>query len=180
MSIVTICVAGAESTGKSWLAGRIAAHFGLVAVSEYARDYCATHGNDLSMDQLRHIGQTQDAHLRSTVLASFNAGLPYVIADTDAVVTAVWAQVSGDPVDRWFAHGPYECDLYLVTDNDLPWQNDGVRVQSDQRARDRFRNALIAELDRRKLRWVSIGGNGDVRLSAALAVIEEDRLSLMR
>ena len=37
MSIVTICVAGAESTGKSWLAARIAAHYGLVAISEYAR-----------------------------------------------------------------------------------------------------------------------------------------------
>jgi nicotinamide riboside kinase len=180
VSIVTICVAGAESTGKSWLAARIAAHYGLVAISEYARGYCAAHGNDLSMEQLRHIGQTQDANIRSAVMRSFDQGLPFVVADTDAVVTAVWARQLSQPLDPWFAHGPYEADLYFVTDNDLPWQDDGVRVQADQRIRDRFRKTMIDELERRGLRWVPVGGHGEERLHSAIATIDADVARLMR
>lgn len=171
MSILTICVAGAESTGKSWLAGKIAAHFGVVAVKEYARAYCAAHGNDLSMAQLVHVGQVQDSNIRGTVMTSFNAGAALVVADTDAIVTSVWASFSGEPLDPWFGGDLFESDLYLVMENDLPWEDDGVRIQTEQRQRDRFRAALVRELERRKLHWVGIAGTGERRFERALAAI---------
>lgn len=171
MSILTICVAGAESTGKSWLAAKIAAHFGVVAVKEYARAYCAAHGNDLSMEQLVHVGQVQDSNIRGTVMTSFNAGVSPVVADTDAIVTSVWAHFSGAPLDPWFGGDLFESDLYLVMENDLPWEDDGVRIQTEQRQRDRFRAALVKELERRKLRWVGIAGTGERRFERALAAI---------
>ncbi len=171
MSVLTICVAGAESTGKSWLASKIAAHFGVIAVKEYARAYCATHGNDLTMEQLVHIGQVQDSNIRGTVMTSFNAGVFPVVADTDAIVTSVWARFSGAPLDPWFAGNLFESDLYLVMENDLPWEDDGVRIQTEQRQRDRFRAALTRELDRRKLCWVGIAGIGEKRFERALAAI---------
>ena len=171
MSITTICVAGAESTGKSWLAAKIAAHFGVVAVKEYARDYCAKHGNALAMAQLVHIGRVQDSNIRGTAMTTFDRGAGWVVADTDAVVTAVWARFSGEPLDPWFGGDLFECDLYLVTENDLPWQDDGVRIQTEQRQRDRFRSALTDELDRRGLRWVGIAGTGEQRFERALAAI---------
>lgn len=175
MIVRTLCVAGAESTGKSWLAGRVARHFGVTAVAEYARSYCAQHGNDLSMDQLSHIGAVQDAHLRAAVhqsAAADGADAPLVVADTDAIVTAVWAGLGDEPLDPWFADAPFACDLYLVTENDLPWVDDGVRIQGDPLARDRFRAALIAELDRRGLAWVSVGGLGEARLTNALTAMD--------
>lgn len=171
MSIVTVCVAGAESTGKSWLAANIAAHFGVVVVTEYARGYCATHGNNLDMAQLVHVAQVQDSNIRGTVMDSFDAGVCMVVADTDAIVTSVWARLSGEVIDPWFSGDLFECDLYLVTENDLPWEDDGVRIQPEQRQRDRFRAALVAELDRRKLRWVGIAGTGEKRFVRALAAI---------
>ena len=172
MSIVTICVAGAESTGKSWLAGRIAAHFGVVAVPEYARAWCATHGNDLSMAQLVHVGEVQDSNIRNMMRETRHHGGEWVVADTDAVVTSVWAQMGDAVVDPWFGGDLFECDLYLVTDNDLPWVDDGVRIQTAQSERDRFRAALIAEIARRGLRWAAVGGLGEARLHHALAVID--------
>jgi NadR type nicotinamide-nucleotide adenylyltransferase len=171
MSITTICVAGAESTGKSWLAAKVAAHFGVVAAKEYARDYCAKHGNALTMAQLVHIAQVQNSNIHGTAMTSLDRGAGWVVADTDAVVTAVWARFSGEPLDPWFGGDLFECDLYLVMENDLPWQDDGVRIQSEQRQRDRFRTALTDELDRRGLRWVGIAGTGDQRFERALAAI---------
>lgn len=172
MSITTICVAGAESTGKSWLAGKIAAHFGIIPVTEYARAYCAIHGNDLGAGQLLHIGQVQDSNIRNAVRETRHHCGQWVVADTDAIVTSVWAATGDGPVDPWFANTPFACDLYLVTDNDLPWVDDGVRIQTAQSERDRFRGTLVAELERRGLRWSAVGGLGEARLAQALAAID--------
>ncbi|QJQ31590.1 ATP-binding protein [Sphingomonas lacunae] len=161
-----IVIAGAESTGKSALAAALAAHFAVPWVDEYARDYCARHGNDLSAAQLLHVAREQDRLIRDALL-----GAPLVIADTDAVVTAVWAGLSGEAVDGWYADGPVAADLYLVLANDLPWEDDGVRVQRDPAARDAFRAAMIAELDRRGLRWLPVAGEGKARLHSALAAL---------
>lgn len=174
MSLHSICVVGAESTGKSWLAGRIAAHHGIMPISEYARDYCARHGNDLSMEQLVHIGQIQDSNIRGSIADAWaRGGVMMVVADTDAVTTAVWADQLHGRRDPWFDGNLFGCDLTLVMDNDLPWQDDGVRVQRDERIRDRFRQRLIAELDRRRRPWVAVGGLGYARLSVALSAIEQ-------
>lgn len=172
MSLYSICVAGAESTGKSWLAHRIAAHFGIMPVVEYARGYCATHGNNLSMEQLVHVGQVQDSNIRGSVADAWaRGGQPWVVADTDAVVTAAWALTGHGAADPWFDTDLFACDLTLVTENDLPWRDDGVRIQRDDRARDRFRATLIGEMDRRKRRWLPVGGLGEARLDNALALI---------
>jgi nicotinamide riboside kinase len=161
-----IIIAGAESTGKSALAAALANRLGVPWVDEYARDYCARHGNDLDAGQLLHIAREQDRLIR-TALAS----APMVIADTDAVVTAVWAGLSGEAVDGWYAEGPLVADLYLVLANDLPWEDDGVRIQRDPAARDDFRSALIAELDRRGLPWRPVSGEGEARLASAMAAL---------
>lgn len=174
MSLLSICVAGAESTGKSWLAHRLAGHFGVTPVKEYARAYCARHGNNLDMAQLVHVAQMQDAAIRNAVSGAGQRGEMMVIADTDAVVTAAWALVGHGRLDLWFAGDLIACDLTLVTENDLAWRDDGVRIQRDNAARDSFRATLIKELDRRNRRWVSVGGQGEARFANALRLIAEN------
>lgn len=175
MSVHTICIAGAESTGKSWLAHRLAAHHGIVPITEYARDYCAKHGNNLSMAQLVHVGQIQDSNIRGSVADVWRGDgrQPIIIADTDAVVTAAWALTGHGRLDSWFEQPLFEFDLTLVTENDLPWRDDGVRIQRDDGARDRFRAILINELDRRKRPWVSVGGLAEARFDNALRLLSE-------
>ena len=175
MSVFTVCVAGAESTGKSWLAGKLATHFGIVVVPEYAREYCAVHGNDLTLEQLHHIAEQQDAAIRGAMADDEATKSSVVIADTDAIVTSVWAQFSLGENPASFGDGFVEADLVLVMENDLPWEDDGVRCQSSQTARDRFRRLLTAELDRRHMPWVGIAGAGERRLANALEAIEACR-----
>lgn len=171
VNVRTICVAGAESTGKSWLAGRLASHFGTTEVPEYARAYCAQYGNALSMAQLVHIGAEQDRQIRARVASAAAQHRALVIADTDALVTGVWARFGLGAADPWFDGDMLRADLYLVTDNDLPWMDDGVRIQADLAERDRFRALLIAEVERRGARWLPVGGTGPARLDAALAAM---------
>ena len=45
-----ICLHGAESTGKSTLAPRLAFRLGALVVTEYGRTYCEANGTDLDTD----------------------------------------------------------------------------------------------------------------------------------
>lgn len=169
MTTRLICIAGAESTGKSWLAARLAQHYGAALVNEYARAYCAQHGNNLNASQLRHVGEVQDMYVLGALREARHHGARFVIADTDALVTAVWADMAGLR-DPWFDN-IIGADLYLITDNDLPWIDDGVRIQRAAAARDNFRERLIGELGGRGLKWLPVGGQGDARLAHAMVQI---------
>jgi NadR type nicotinamide-nucleotide adenylyltransferase len=173
MKLHLICIAGAESTGKSWLAYRLAAHFGIGHVTEYARGYCADHGNSLSLEQLLHIAQTQDEIIRTAMATAAANGQQLVIADTDALVTSIWAGIThpAHAPDAWFASDLVRPDLTLVTENDLPWRDDGVRIQRADADRQAFTDALVAALDKRGHRWGRVGGLGEVRFNNALRQI---------
>lgn len=167
-----ICVAGAESTGKSWLAQRLADHLGCTAVREYGRDYCIAHGNAVSMDELVHIGREQERLIAEAMAAAARAGDRWVIADTDALVTAVWADMMYGWRDPWFAGERIIADLHLVTANDIRWERDTIRVYGADDDRQRFRSLIIAQIEARGGRWADIGGEGPARFANALAAIE--------
>ena len=166
-----ICVAGAESTGKSWLAQRLADHFGCTAVPEYGRDYCLIHGNDISMAELVHIGETQERMIREALEDARRGAQPFVIVDTDALVTAVWADMMFGARDPWFAAPRIVADLHLVTANDIAWERDSIRVYGADAERDRFRALLVAEIERQDGRSAEVHGQGPVRVASALAAI---------
>lgn len=166
-----ICIAGAESTGKSWLAQRLADHLGCTAVREYGRDYCLSHGNAVSMDELVHIGREQEDLIEEAMTTATRAGDAFVITDTDALVTAVWADMMYGWRDPWFSGQRILADLHLVTANDVAWERDAIRVYGADEDRLRFRSLLLAEIAARGGRAVTIGGEGPVRFANALAAI---------
>ncbi|MCU0728844.1 MAG: AAA family ATPase [Sphingopyxis sp.] len=167
-----ICIAGAESTGKSWLAHRLAAHFGIGHVTEYARAYCAEHGNALTPDQLAHIGLAQDAMIRDAVTTAVRDNQQLVVTDTDALVTSVWTMMlHPEATPDWYATDFVRPDLTLVTAVDLPWRDDGVRIQRQDADRRAFTVALIDALDRRGHRWASVDGVGEARFTNALRLV---------
>src|SRR3546814_9062027 len=63
-------------------------------------------------------------------------------------------------------------DLYLVPAMDLPWQEDGTRLFGSDLARRQFMEVALGELERRRLPWAWVEGEGDARLVSALAAIE--------
>jgi NadR type nicotinamide-nucleotide adenylyltransferase len=162
-----ICLHGPESTGKSTLATRLAAHFGCEVVPEYGRAYCEAHGTDIGMAELVHIAEAQDAMNRAT--ADRSAGM--VLFDTDPLITTVWAEMMFAARDPWFDGFAGYADLYLLLDIDLPFIDDGLRVYAEPEERRRFFDLCKAELDRHGVRYALIKGQGDARFSAALEAI---------
>lgn len=162
-----ICLHGPESTGKSTLGTRLAAHMACEVVPEYGRAYCEAHGTDIGMAELVHIAQTQDA-MNQAAAAREGA---IVLFDTDPLITAVWAQMMFGTRDPWFDTFTGYADLYLLLDIDLPFIDDGLRVYARPEERRHFFELCKAELDQRGVRYALIQGEGEERFKAALQAI---------
>jgi NadR type nicotinamide-nucleotide adenylyltransferase len=167
--MIRICLHGPESTGKSTLGTRLAAHLGCEVVPEFGRAYCEAHGTDIGMAELVHIAQTQNAMNRAATERGITLGADHVLFDTDPLITAVWAEMMFDNRDPWFAAFRDYADLYLLLDIDLPFVDDGLRVYGKPAERRHFFDLCKAELDSRGVRYALIQGADDARFAAALA-----------
>lgn len=152
--MIRICLHGAESTGKSVLAGKL----GYPWVPEYGRAYCEERGTDLTMDDLLAIAEGQDRAMHEAAAAE----PPVLVLDTDPLMTAAWAQMLfGQVPDALMAYA--KADLYLLFEADVPWIGDGTRFfgMADERARF----AALAEemLVRAGVPFVRISGGWEQR-----------------
>jgi NadR type nicotinamide-nucleotide adenylyltransferase len=164
----TFCLHGPESTGKSTLSVPLAAHFDTLWVPEYGRVHCETFGYDLDAAGLVTIARTQSAMTR--------AALPWcngrLIVDTDALTTAAWSlMILGSVPDGVFDNFS-KADLYLLTDIDIPWEDDGGRYYPDPADRRRFMVACERVLEEAGARWVKLSGPNEARLATAIAAVE--------
>jgi len=165
--MITICLHGAESTGKSVLAEQLAQQFGCPWVPEYGRIYCEERGTDLTMADLIAIAEGQQMAVHAA-----EAGHPrLVILDTDQLMTAAWAEMLFGDVPKELLDYP-KADLYLLFAPDVPWIDDGTRFFGKGPLRSRF--AALAEdvLIRTRVPYVSIAGTWDEREAAARQAIE--------
>lgn len=136
--MIRICLHGAESTGKSTLARKLAARFDCPAVSEYGRTYAETHGAAFTLEDLLAIAREQDRLMRAA--AATSPGL--LVLDTDPLMTAAWAgMLFGTVPDALLAYE--KAELYLLFSPEVPWVADGTRAFGAPDARARF--AAIAE-----------------------------------
>lgn len=165
--MITVCLHGPESTGKTTLAHELAAHFHTIAVPEFGRLYCEALGNDCDLEDLRAIRQGNDLLIREAKRKTKKL----LILDTDAVMTAVWADVllGSRPADLDRIGDP--ADLYLLCDIDVPFEADGIRYFPDPAMRARMFAHTRAELEKRKLPFVTISGERDHRLATAIDAI---------
>lgn len=169
-----ICLHGAESTGKSTLAPRLAFRLGGLVVPEYGRTYCEANGTDLDEADLLAIF---DGHVAATH-AALAQDPGWLVSDTDPLMTQAWAiMLLGrrlPEIDRW----DEVADLYLVPAMNLPWQEDGTRFFGSDLARRQFMDVAIGELERRQLPWAWVEGEGDARVESAMAAIEAAGLAI--
>jgi NadR type nicotinamide-nucleotide adenylyltransferase len=163
---LTVCFHGAESTGKSTLAARLAARLGCPWVPEYGRAYCESRGTDLAMGDLMAIAAGQDRAMR----AALASRPPLLILDTDPLMTAAWAEMLFGEVPSELLGDP-KADRYLLFAPDVPWRADGTRFFGTVAERARF--ARIAEdvLVRAGVPFERIAGSWDQREAAAVAAL---------
>jgi NadR type nicotinamide-nucleotide adenylyltransferase len=166
--VIRVCFHGAESTGKSTLAHKLAARFGCPLVPEYGRAYAEAHGTAFTLGDLLAIAREQDRLMRAAA-----AGSPeLLLLDTDPLMTAAWAEMLfGAAPDALLAYD--KAELYLLFRPEVPWVADGTRLFGS--GADRARFAAIAEdvLRRAGVRYRPIGGDWAERERQALAALDE-------
>ncbi|MDP3676225.1 MAG: ATP-binding protein [Novosphingobium sp.] len=152
--MIRVCFNGAESTGKSVLAGKLAAELGCPLVPEYGREYCETRGTELTMADLLAIAEGQNA----AMLAASAGQPPLLLLDTDPLMTAAWAQMLfGQIPPALFAYP--KAERYLLFAPDVPWVADGTRFFGTPASRAHFAAIVEEVLVGARVPFVRIGGD---------------------
>ena len=166
-----VCFHGAESTGKSTLAKKLAAEWGCPLVGEYGRTYAETIDTNFRMADLTAIAARQNRMMRES--CSHKPSL--VLLDTDPLMTAAWAEMLfGYAPNVLFGYD--KAELYLLFEPDVPWVEDGTRFFGTEAERARFAALSEDMLVRGGVGFVRIGGRWEKReekVRAAVAAAQE-------
>jgi NadR type nicotinamide-nucleotide adenylyltransferase len=164
--VTRICFHGAESTGKSTLARKLANDLGCPVVREFGRTYAEVHGTEFAMADLLAIAWRQDQLMHEAAAQ----GPPVLLLDTDPLMTAAWAQMLfGEVPDELWAYP--KADRYLLCGPDVPWVADGTRMFGSPGDRRRFAEIAEDVLVRAGVPYRKITGSWDERERQALAAL---------
>lgn len=168
-----IAVIGPESTGKSNLSEYLANHFNCYWVPEFAREYCAQLDRECDMQDELNIFYGQLKKEREIFNKSLAANKELLICDTTIVTVKVWTEhvfkTCPDVVQKEFNHRHY--DLYLLTNNDLPWEDDPLRNFPNER--EYFLNLYLNILQENKLNFSIVSGVNLERYQNAVNAVNE-------
>ena len=174
--IKRIAVYGPESTGKTELAGKLAAHFSAPLVAEYARERWDQQGALTLEDMLpvaREQWRREDEAVRTCNLIGDKCGR--VICDTEALTTMLWSDLlygtCPDEVRRGAEQRCRNYALYLLLDTDVPFAPDPQRCFPDPADREKCMRVWRGALERRQLPFTLISGGWAEREKAAIAAI---------
>jgi len=160
---------GAESTGKSVLAGRMAEEFETEFVAEYGRLYYEERDGELDVEDYvtiatRHRELEDDAALRAC---------RYLFIDTNALTTMFFShyynrdslpalRVMADNCRARYQH-------VIVCDDDIPFEQDGWRDSAMWRAR--MEGMVLHDLAVRGIEYHMVSGSLDDRVAQVKAVL---------
>lgn len=162
-----ICISGTESTGKSTLAQRLAAHYRTEFVPEMARDI-VQETDTCTMDHLYEIAALQ----ARTIQEKQKKANRLLFVDTDVNITRSYARFlfqkelkTEDWIDR-----ANQFDLHLYLDNDSPYVQDGTRL--DERRRNELNEYHLNELRRQGIDFQILSGDWEERFWGAVSVVD--------
>lgn len=174
--VLRIAVYGPESTGKTQLAEKLAAHFRAPLVREYARERWDEQGGFLGLEDMFPVAQEQWRREDAAATAAAEAGTRLIICDTEALTTMLWSDLlygtSPDALRRCAEKRCRHYTLYLLLDTDVPFAPDPQRCFPDPDDREKCRRIWRGALERRHLPFTEIRGDWAERERAAIAAVE--------
>ena len=172
-----ISVVGAESTGTTTLARELAEHYSTGWVPEYGHEYCEkmqAGGVNLwtykwRSEEFTEIARQQQ-EMEDKVAREANRIL---ICDTDVLSTGIWHEryVGSRSAEVEAIAASRQHDLYLLTDCDLPFVQDGLR--DGETIRQWMTNRFEQVLTERGLPWAKLRGIGRQRLDVAVEQVDK-------
>ena len=168
--IKRIVILGPESTGKTVLCEQLAKYYNTVFVPEYARTYFNENdiGNYNTAD-LEIIAKKQ-LELEKEYISKANR---FLFCDTSLITIKIWCTHKFNKVPSFITnsvkHNDY--DLYLITNNDIPWIADSQR--RNENLREHLFNQNKHELQKLNIDYKIITGIGEDRLRNTLDIIEK-------
>ncbi len=135
-----VVLIGPESTGKTRLATRLAAHYGVPWSVEHAREYVVSHPRPLGYADVDAIGRGEQAALEAAQKQSEAQGAGLVLHDTDLLSTLVYSRHYFDDCPAWIERAARERrgDLYLLHHPDVGWVADGHQREQPARRDELF------------------------------------------
>lgn len=147
-----ICFYGPESTGKSYMAARMAAIYKTEFVPEVAREIVDS--NDFTLNDIIRIAEAQT----NRVLEKSKVANRFLFCDTDLITTQVYCRhyLKEVPPILYQLEKQIQYDAYFLFEVDVQWVPDGLRDLGDRR-KEMF-EVFKSELDQRKISYHIVSG----------------------
>lgn len=162
-----ICFYGAESTGKSTMAKKMAERYQTEFVPEVAREIISS--NEFTVDDIIKIGHAQTQR----IVDKAKTANKLLFCDTDVITTQIYSQIylKQIPDVLYELEKQVRYDQYFLFDTDVPWVEDGLRDLGDKREVmfEKFKH----ELDKRKIDYLLVSGNYEQREQFIIEKIKE-------
>lgn len=168
-----VCVLGAESTGTTTLASALAKCFCTIWVEEFGREYSELksagidftwHTQEFEMIASEQARREDEAACRANRV---------LICDTNAFATTLWHRryLGGHSpaVEEIARQG--RCDLYLLTGDEIPFVQDGLR--DGEKIRHEMHRWFEEALGAQAVPWHILRGPNETRVRAAASLILE-------
>lgn len=176
--IKKVVLIGPESSGKSTLCEKLAAHFNTFFVKEHARTYLNHNGTAYSPEDLVSIAKGQlleEKQAIDKITLQADSGKPRLLfLDTDLYVIKIWSELVFNRCDVSILNALAENNnsLYLLCVPDIPWVDDPLREYPDYSIRHlhyhHFKDAMVNQ----HTSWVNINGDFDARFNKAVAAVD--------
>lgn len=170
-----VCVVGAESTGTTTLAKSLAEYFNTVWVPEYGREYFedkfdSDKAQSWKTEEFLHIAKVQ-AEMEDVFARSANR---IVFCDTDAFATCIWHEryvgYPSQELEKFAATRDYE--LYLLTQDDIPFVQDGYR--DGEHIRHWMHERFKQRLENNGIKHILLSGSHERRMNEAISYINKN------
>jgi len=169
-----VVIFGTESTGKTTLAQKLAAHFGEPWSPEFVREFWDLHDGkitaaDLGSIALGQMANEDHATTHARRVAFYDTELLTCTLWDDVLFPGAcppWVRVEAEQRARGVA-------LWLLCDTDIPFVPDPQRCFPDAAGRTKGRQLWREALEKRGLTFVEIRGGWAEREAAAIAAVEK-------